>query len=198
MKFYDHIGSIQRLVGPCVHFVMGPTLYCQQVCNWLKMWQYIRHAYLSLLQVDNTNEIFEARKDKPPLIKNEPPVAGAIRWAHSLFHRLKHTILPFLEVPEMLESEQIKAVSYFTWLEAGYDHLRQSDEYLNNQVMFTEHQCGLITTSIKLAGQLLMWLWCILFRPRLSMRKWRWRSGSIRWRSMSTGQLRQDATYHCS
>lgn len=80
-----------------------------------------------LLQVDNTNEIFNARKDKPPLIKNEPPVAGAIRWVQSLFHRLKHTILPFLKVPEMLESEQIKAVSYFTSLKIGYEHLSQSN-----------------------------------------------------------------------
>nr|XP_046243361.1 dynein axonemal heavy chain 10 [Scatophagus argus] len=60
-------------------------------------------------EVDSINELFEAKKDKPPLHKNEPPVAGAIRWAQSLFRRLKHTILPFLKVPEMLESEQSKA-----------------------------------------------------------------------------------------
>lgn len=41
-------------------------------------------------------------------------MAGAIRWVRSLFHRIKHTILPFLEVPEMLEGEQSKAVSCFT------------------------------------------------------------------------------------
>lgn len=41
-------------------------------------------------------------------------MAGAIRWVQSLIHRIKHTILPFLKMPEMLESEQSKAVSYFT------------------------------------------------------------------------------------
>lgn len=68
-------------------------------------------SFLILLQVENKNEIFEARKSKPPLIMNEPPVAGAIRWAQFLFHRLKRTILPFLKVPEMLKCELISAVS---------------------------------------------------------------------------------------
>ncbi|XP_062273833.1 dynein axonemal heavy chain 10 [Scomber scombrus] len=63
-------------------------------------------------EVDSMNEIFEAEKDKPPLDKNEPPVAGAIRWVRSLFHRIKHAILPFLKIPEMLESEQGKAAKH--------------------------------------------------------------------------------------
>ncbi|XP_031712248.1 dynein heavy chain 10, axonemal [Anarrhichthys ocellatus] len=57
-------------------------------------------------EVDSESEIFEAKKDNPPLNRNEPPVGGAIRWAQSIFHRIKHTILPFLKVPEMLESER--------------------------------------------------------------------------------------------
>ncbi|KAL6114194.1 dnah10 [Pungitius sinensis] len=60
-------------------------------------------------EVDSINEIFETKKDNPPLNRNEPPVAGAVRWAHSLFHRIKNTILPFLKVPEMLESQQCQA-----------------------------------------------------------------------------------------
>lgn len=67
-----------------------------------------------LLQVDNTNEIFEAKKDKPPLMKNEPPVAGAIKWAEFLFQRLKHIILRFLKVPEMLKCDLMNAVNDFT------------------------------------------------------------------------------------
>uniref|UniRef100_UPI0037E7F8F2 dynein axonemal heavy chain 10 n=1 Tax=Semicossyphus pulcher TaxID=241346 RepID=UPI0037E7F8F2 len=58
-------------------------------------------------EVDRINEIFEAHKDKPPLYKNEPPVAGAIRWVRSLLHRLKQTILPFLEIAD---SDQAKVV----------------------------------------------------------------------------------------
>lgn len=62
------------------------------------------------LQVENTNEIFESKKDQPP-IQNEPPVAGAIRWAQFLFHRLKQTIILFLKVPEMLKCELINTVN---------------------------------------------------------------------------------------
>ncbi|CAJ1068269.1 LOW QUALITY PROTEIN: dynein heavy chain 10%2C axonemal [Xyrichtys novacula] len=54
--------------------------------------------------------IFEAQKDKPPLNKHEPPVAGAIRWVRFLLHRLKKTILPFLQMPEMAESDQAKVI----------------------------------------------------------------------------------------
>ncbi|XP_043967273.1 dynein axonemal heavy chain 10 [Gambusia affinis] len=57
-------------------------------------------------EVDSISEIFEAEKDHPQLTKNEPPVAGAIRWARALARRIKKTILPFLKVPEMLDSEQ--------------------------------------------------------------------------------------------
>lgn len=64
--------------------------------------------------MESINELFKANKDQPPLNKNDPPVAGSIRWVRSLLHRIKRTILPFLEVPEMLESEQSKVVSYFT------------------------------------------------------------------------------------
>lgn len=62
------------------------------------------------LQVENTNEIFESKKDQPP-IQNEPPVAGAIRWAQFLFHRLKQTIILFLKIPEMLKCELINMVN---------------------------------------------------------------------------------------
>ncbi|KAJ8284497.1 hypothetical protein COCON_G00033470 [Conger conger] len=59
--------------------------------------------------VDMINELFEQNKDNPPVAKNQPPVAGAIYWERMLFNRIKHTIVHFLEVPEMLESEEGKA-----------------------------------------------------------------------------------------
>ncbi|XP_067084612.1 dynein axonemal heavy chain 10 [Osmerus mordax] len=59
-------------------------------------------------EVDIISVIFMKNKDNPPLNKNQPPVAGAIYWERSLFHNIKITIIRFLEVPEMLESEQGK------------------------------------------------------------------------------------------
>ncbi|KAM3867513.1 dynein axonemal heavy chain 10 [Diretmus argenteus] len=60
-------------------------------------------------EVDSTNAIFETNKDNPPLNKYLPPEAGAINWERSLFRYMKHTFLHFMEVQEMLESEQGKA-----------------------------------------------------------------------------------------
>ena len=54
--------------------------------------------------------LFKTNADKPPIFKNQPPVAGAINWERSLFHRNKHTVLRFQEMDEMLSSEQGKAV----------------------------------------------------------------------------------------
>ncbi|KAG9351776.1 hypothetical protein JZ751_023027 [Albula glossodonta] len=60
-------------------------------------------------EIDIINEMFIQNKDNPPISKNQPPVAGAILWERSLFTRIKHTVVHFLEVPEMLESEEGKA-----------------------------------------------------------------------------------------
>ncbi|XP_048858906.1 dynein axonemal heavy chain 10 [Brienomyrus brachyistius] len=69
-------------------------------------------------EVDTISRLFEQDKDNPPLNKNQPPVAGSIYWERSLFHRIKHTIIRFLEVPEMLEGEQGKAAKQ-KYLEVG-------------------------------------------------------------------------------
>ncbi|KAI5616269.1 dynein heavy chain 10, axonemal [Silurus asotus] len=57
-------------------------------------------------EVDIINEMFVQNKDKPPVNKNQPPVTGAIFWARSLFHSIKHTIISFQKVPEMLQTKQ--------------------------------------------------------------------------------------------
>ncbi|KAK9522770.1 hypothetical protein VZT92_019216 [Zoarces viviparus] len=81
-------------------------------------------------EVDSGSEIFEAKKDNPPLNRNEPPVGGAIRWAHSISHRIKQTILPFLKVPEMLESER--------WNEAKDKYVKMSMRIKN----YEENKCN--------------------------------------------------------
>nr|XP_015221526.1 PREDICTED: dynein heavy chain 10, axonemal [Lepisosteus oculatus] len=69
-------------------------------------------------EVDNINTLFINNLDNPPLNKNQPPVAGAIYWERCLFHRMKHTIIRFLEVEEMLESDQGK-MAKAKYLEVG-------------------------------------------------------------------------------
>ncbi|XP_064322361.1 dynein axonemal heavy chain 10 [Phalacrocorax carbo] len=61
-------------------------------------------------EVENVKQIFVQNLKDPPLYKNHPPVAGAIYWSRSLFHRIKHTIVRFQEVEELLTSERGKEV----------------------------------------------------------------------------------------
>ncbi|XP_069475795.1 dynein axonemal heavy chain 10 [Ambystoma mexicanum] len=60
-------------------------------------------------EVDIVDNLFLKYCDNPPLYKNHPPVAGSIYWERSLFYRIKHIIVRFLEVEELLFSEQGKA-----------------------------------------------------------------------------------------
>ena len=62
-------------------------------------------------EVDTIEEIFKKHKDQPPCAKNQPKVAGAIAWSHSLFNRIKKTIVRFQSLQEMLASEQGRAVT---------------------------------------------------------------------------------------
>ncbi|KAL8575817.1 hypothetical protein ACOMHN_014822 [Nucella lapillus] len=57
-------------------------------------------------ELDMIDALYEEHKDNPPLNKNYPPVAGAVHWCRSLFHRIKHTIVRFLTMPIILESPE--------------------------------------------------------------------------------------------
>ena len=57
------------------------------------------------------DNLFKESRENPPLHKNQPPVSGCIFWERSLFHRIKHTIIRFQTLEDMMTSEQGKAVS---------------------------------------------------------------------------------------
>ncbi|XP_033627732.1 dynein heavy chain 10, axonemal-like [Asterias rubens] len=60
-------------------------------------------------EVDTVNSLFKQHQDNPPVSKNQPPVGGAIAWERSLFHRIKHTIIRFQSMEDLLTSEYGKA-----------------------------------------------------------------------------------------
>ena len=62
-------------------------------------------------EVDAINDLFLEHRNQPPISKNQPPVAGAISWSRSLFQRIKHTVLRFQTMKELIDSEAGKAVS---------------------------------------------------------------------------------------
>ena len=61
-------------------------------------------------EVDVMDRLFKENKEEPPLYKNQPPMAGSIYWEKSLFLRIKHTIIRFQTLEEMMQSDQGKAV----------------------------------------------------------------------------------------
>ncbi|NXH21068.1 DYH10 protein, partial [Bucco capensis] len=73
-------------------------------------WKLIMEEFRAEVSVENIKQIFVQNCKDPPLYKNYPPVAGAISWSRFLFHRIKHTILRFQEVEELLASEHGKEV----------------------------------------------------------------------------------------
>jgi len=56
------------------------------------------------------DQLFGESQDDPPLAKNQTPVAGAIYWEKSLFHRMKRTILRFMTLEAMMQTDHGKAV----------------------------------------------------------------------------------------
>ena len=62
-------------------------------------------------EVDTIDNLFRTQHDNPPLHKNHPPVAGSIFWERSLFHRIKHVIIRFQAMEDMMTSDMGKGVS---------------------------------------------------------------------------------------
>ncbi|NXG08210.1 DYH10 protein, partial [Sakesphorus luctuosus] len=75
-----------------------------------RAWKSVLRGFREEASVENVKQIFVQNLEDPPLYKNHPPVAGAISWSRSLLHRIKHTIIRFQEVEELLTSEHGKKV----------------------------------------------------------------------------------------
>ena len=62
-------------------------------------------------EIDTTAEIFERNQACPSVTKNQPPVAGAIKWARSLLARTKQTMSKLLSTEaDILHSSGEQAV----------------------------------------------------------------------------------------
>uniref|UniRef100_A0A8D1JU08 AAA+ ATPase domain-containing protein n=1 Tax=Sus scrofa TaxID=9823 RepID=A0A8D1JU08_PIG len=109
----DVLGRVDSLVTPMENLTFDPfSIKCSQY------WKYVMDDFKIEVLIDIVNKIFVQNLDNPPLYKNHPPVAGAIYWERSLFFRIKHTILRFQEVEEILDSERGQEVKQ-KYLEVG-------------------------------------------------------------------------------
>uniref|UniRef100_A0A2C9KSS4 Dynein heavy chain tail domain-containing protein n=1 Tax=Biomphalaria glabrata TaxID=6526 RepID=A0A2C9KSS4_BIOGL len=64
-------------------------------------------------EIDIMNNLFMEHKTNPPFYRNYPPVAGAIFWCRSLFHRIKSSIIRFNTMADMMSTDIGKMVSVF-------------------------------------------------------------------------------------
>ncbi|XP_059138610.1 dynein axonemal heavy chain 10-like [Physella acuta] len=62
-------------------------------------------------EIEFTNNLFIENKMNPPVYRNYPPVAGAIYWCRSLFHRIKASIVRFNQMAEMMSTDIGKMAS---------------------------------------------------------------------------------------
>ncbi|XP_035829687.1 dynein heavy chain 10, axonemal isoform X2 [Aplysia californica] len=60
-------------------------------------------------EVDTMDQIFIELRDNPALNRNFPLNSGSIFWERSLFHRIKHTIIRFQSMDEIMTSDMGKA-----------------------------------------------------------------------------------------
>jgi dynein heavy chain len=72
--------------------------------------QQISNRYNDILEqylheLNTIKSIFVANKDRPPLYKGYPPVAGSIAWARDLYQRAKRPILRFKNHGGLLDDE---------------------------------------------------------------------------------------------
>ncbi|MEW5308429.1 MAG: hypothetical protein WDW38_000392 [Sanguina aurantia] len=51
-------------------------------------------------EIDTTSDMFEQHREFPPVTKNQPPVAGAIKWVRSLLARVKQTMHKLMNTEE--------------------------------------------------------------------------------------------------
>ena len=62
-------------------------------------------------EVAHVQQMFDEGQEAPPLSKNQPPIAGAINWSHSLFLRVRSSIAKFKSMEELETTEQGKEVT---------------------------------------------------------------------------------------
>ncbi|XP_006894689.1 PREDICTED: dynein heavy chain 10, axonemal [Elephantulus edwardii] len=101
----DVLCRVDSLVSPMENLTFDPFSIKSS-----QYWKYVMDDFKIEVLIDIVNKLFVQNLDNPPLCKNHPPVAGAIYWERSLFHRIKHTILRFQEVAEILDSDRGREV----------------------------------------------------------------------------------------
>ncbi|XP_063229306.1 dynein axonemal heavy chain 10 [Bacillus rossius redtenbacheri] len=69
-------------------------------------------------EIAQIEDKFEKGKSSPPLLRNHPPMAGAIFWCQALFNQLKKLVLDFQDAEELKDSK-LKEEAFVRYLKLG-------------------------------------------------------------------------------
>ena len=58
-------------------------------------------------EIDTTRAMFNQHRDNPPITRNQPRVAGSIKWSRSLFARIKRTMGRLQALDGDMQSEEL-------------------------------------------------------------------------------------------
>ncbi|NXK85823.1 DYH10 protein, partial [Formicarius rufipectus] len=108
-----------------------------------RQWKSVMRGFREEVSVENVKQIFVQNLEDPPLYRNHPPVAGAISWSRSLFHWIKHTIIRFQELEQLLTSEHGKKVKQI-YLEVAKKMKEYEDEKYKEWRETTEQMLPLL------------------------------------------------------
>ncbi|NWU75337.1 DYH10 protein, partial [Onychorhynchus coronatus] len=125
--------GVNALTSPMKELKFDP-LSIRNARNWKSVMREFREE----VSVENVKQIFVRNLKDPPLYKNHPPVAGAIFWSRSLFYRIKHTIIRFQEVEELLASEHGQRVKQI-YLQVAKKMKKYEDQKYKEWRERTEH-----------------------------------------------------------
>lgn len=97
--------------------------------------QYVR-------ELDTVMTIFSANRERPPIYKNFPPLAGAVSWARDLYHRAKRPILRFKKHGGLLDDAFGETVK-----EKYLAFARSVDAYISELYNDWEHTVGTVAVE---------------------------------------------------
>ena len=74
--------------------------------NMLEKWRFCLALYVK--DIDFVQKEYNEQRDKPPLARNLPPVAGRIAWSQQLYRRLKEPVDTFRAQPDLMALEETR------------------------------------------------------------------------------------------
>lgn len=95
-------------------------------------------------EMDEVLRLFHKNKDNPPITKNQPQVAGAIKWCRSIFTNIKRTMLTM----ESVEDEKvIKALPIGTMV---YDRFKVLAKTImkHEKALYNDWTAGIQNTTL--------------------------------------------------